>query len=136
MIKTIIVNILNIISNILIKLIATSLNDNFIEREINKKNLKENIVSESFYLDIVKETYDDNLRCLTLIIKNNGISVGTHDLEETVIELFNVITSSNNYSSFGRNKALMLIGILENSSEYSLHHNIYLNNNKFRSKTK
>ena len=37
---------------------------------LNKKTLKENIVSESFYLDIVKETYDDNLRCLTLIIKN------------------------------------------------------------------
>ena len=108
-------------------------------REINRnKVLKENIVlayakrEESFYLDIVKELrtlYDDNLRCLTLIIKNNGISQGSHDLEETVIELFNVITSSNNYTSFGRNKALMLIGILENSSEYSLHHNIYLNSN-------
>lgn len=119
MIRSIIVNILNFISNSLIKLIERI-------NIVNDSSINLNSLND---LNIVKETYDDNLRCLTLIIKNNGISVGTHNLEETIIELFNVITSSNNYSSFGRNKALMLIGILENSSEYSLHHNIYLNSN-------
>lgn len=57
------------------------------------------------------------------------MSISSHNLEETIIELFNVITSSNYYNNFGENKALMLIGILENNSEYSIHHNIYLNSN-------
>ena len=57
------------------------------------------------------------------------MSISSHNLEETIIELFNVITSSNYYSNFGENKALMLIGILENNSEYSIHHNVYLNSN-------
>ena len=80
-------------------------------------------------LKVVKTFIDEDLRCLTLIIHNQDLDFGIDTLQDIITELFNCITNVDEYNNYGNNKAIMLIGILENNSEYSLHHNVYLNNN-------
>jgi hypothetical protein len=83
-------------------------------------------------LKVVKTSIDKDLRCLTLIIHNQDLDFGIDNLQDIITSqrlLFNVITNADEYNNYGDNKAIMLIGLLENGNEYSLHHNVYLNNN-------
>lgn len=73
-------------------------------------------------LKVVKTSIDVDLRCLTLIIHNQDLDFGIDTLQDIITELFNCITNADEYNNYGDNKAIMLIGLLENGKEYSLHH--------------
>ena len=83
-----------------------------------------NLLSESDKMTIIKKTFDEDLRCLTITLKNND----ELDVRAICKNVFNVLTNDEDYQEFGDKKAVMVIAITDNNQEYSLHHNVYFHN--------
>ena len=73
---------------------------------------------------VIKKTFDYDLRCLTITLKNSG----ELDVSDLCNNVFKVLISDDDYIEFGDKKAVMVIAITDNNQEYSLHHNVYFHN--------